>query len=115
MSYEYVVLAFVLTRLPISIGAWLLLAAAVRQWRWDQVVAGLLVAGAGLLLLSQLWEFPVRRPGVQFGGLPWGIAPLWFWWSSEWESLLMYAHHITLAGAAACGLAATFLRRAPLA
>ena len=113
MTYEQEAVAFAATRLPALIGAGLVLAAAARRWRPDRTAAALLAAGGALLLGFAAAEAPVfveAVPGwadadplaeVLLGS---GVGP--FGGAANFARAL-------LAAAAACGLAAAFLRPDP--
>jgi len=109
MTFEQQVIAFALTRLPIVIGAGLLLSAAARQWRDKRGVASLLAVAAVALLTSQAAEAPIWEDGR---GFPVTVTR---WLNRQGFDLdvIRWAFAVELAAAAACGLAAVFLRRAP--
>ena len=111
MTYEQQVLAFAATRLPVLVGVGLLLTAAVRRWRDDRGVGGLLYAAGLSLLAATVAEAPVFE-----GTAAWGTytQPLWQWAlpSVDFRSAL-WGVHLLFAAAAACGLGAVFLRTEP--
>ncbi|WP_206678642.1 hypothetical protein [Alienimonas chondri] len=107
-------IAFVVTRLPVLIGAGLLLAASTRRWRDDRAVARLLIAAGLLLLLGYAGEAPVRE--AMWGGT-YAAIPLIDWlYDERWLSdrdRARWGCSIALAASAACGLAAVFRCPAP--
>ena len=118
MNYDQQVMAFAATRLPVIVGAALVLAAGARRWRTDRGAAGLLLVGGVLLAAYAAAWFPVKGPVRA-----WGVwtDPLWErGWSASgaarprgfWGGMLVDPRTL-LVGAAACGLAAVFLRRDP--
>ena len=111
MTYEQQFLAFAATQLPVLIGVGLLLTAAVRRWRDDRGVGGLLFAAGLSLLAATVAEAPVFE-----GITAWGThtQPLWHWVSpSVHHDSGQWGVHLLFAAAAACGLGAVFLRTAP--
>ena len=111
MTYEQQFLAFVATRLPVLIGVGLLLTAAVRRWRDDRGVGGLLHAAGLSLLVAVVAEAPVVE-----GITAWGpyTQPLWHWaFPTVHHDSGHWGVHLLFAAAAACGLGAVFLRTEP--
>ncbi len=88
------------------------LAAAASRWRDDRTVGALLGLAGALLLAGLLGETPLLA--LRAAGRTWTETLFERGLGMGWEAARRLVH-LLLAGAAACGLAAVFLRRSDAA